>query len=163
MKQEFDLEKLHQLFKVVDGNLIRKVTTSSRSKAGDVAGCLTKKGYLQVRFDGKTSFVHRIVWALCNNKNIPDGFEIDHIDRCKTNNHIENLRLATRSQNATNRESKKKYKNVYFEKERNLWRASCTIEKKVHRIGRFKTEVEAAKAYDDFVASKSFEFAIRNF
>lgn len=50
-----------------------------------------------------TEYVHRIVWMLHHGV-IPDGKVIDHIDRDKLNNHIENLRLVTRAVNNTNRE-----------------------------------------------------------
>lgn len=46
----------------------------------------------------KFSKVHRIVWEVHNGP-IPDQFEIDHIDGCKTNNHISNLRLVTHAEN----------------------------------------------------------------
>lgn len=45
---------------------------------------------------------HRIIWLACNGS-VPDGLEIDHIDRDKSNNSINNLRLLTGSGNKTNR------------------------------------------------------------
>lgn len=62
-------------------------------------------GYRLLKLLGKTYRLHRVVWMLHNGP-IPDGMEVDHIDRNVENNRIENLRLATKSQNAFNRANK---------------------------------------------------------
>ena len=46
--------------------------------------------------------VHRLVWSAFNGP-IPDGLEIDHEDRIRNNNNLENIRVGTRSQNQANR------------------------------------------------------------
>lgn len=45
---------------------------------------------------------HRVIWEMVNGP-IPDGHEIDHIDGNPWNNKLNNLRLATRSQNCFNK------------------------------------------------------------
>lgn len=45
--------------------------------------------------------LHRTVWTAFKGP-IPKGFEIDHIDRDRTNNKLSNLRLVTSSQNKLN-------------------------------------------------------------
>lgn len=67
------------------------------SPAGSVA-----MSYWQVAVNRNYYRVHRIVWALCNGCDIPDGMYIDHIDGNGRNNKITNLRLASKSQNAMN-------------------------------------------------------------
>lgn len=49
----------------------------------------------------KPHSLHRQVW-IYHNGDIPDGMTIDHIDRDKDNNQIENLRLATYAENNKN-------------------------------------------------------------
>ena len=49
----------------------------------------------------KPHSLHRKVW-IYHNGEIPKGLVIDHIDRNKDNNEIENLRLATYSENIRN-------------------------------------------------------------
>lgn len=57
----------------------------------------------------KPHSLHRYVWEWHNGK-IPKGFVIDHIDRNKDNNQIENLRLVTPSENAMNQSPETKLK-----------------------------------------------------
>lgn len=58
-------------------------------------------GYLGVTVKCKKYLVHRLVGEtfISNADKFP---EIDHIDRCITNNRVENLRWCTRSQNLRN-------------------------------------------------------------
>lgn len=50
-------------------------------------------------------YVHRIVWMIHHGV-IPSDKVIDHIDRDKLNNTIENLRLATPSENGLNKDKR---------------------------------------------------------
>lgn len=58
-------------------------------------------GYLQVWHDGRMINLHRVIYELANGP-IPDGLEIDHLDRDKTNNHPNNFKAVTHSQNNRN-------------------------------------------------------------
>ena len=59
-------------------------------------------GYLDIKLlkNGKRKhhYVHRLVWETFNG-DIPQGYEINHIDHNKQNNTLENLELVTRSVN----------------------------------------------------------------
>ena len=77
----------------------------NRRYAGSVAGHLRvcyeapPRRYVVIEY---TSFAaHRIIWEM-HNRPIPKGMEIDHADGNQLNNKIENLRLATRHENARN-------------------------------------------------------------
>lgn len=64
---------------------------------GSKNGC----GYRQVAIAGKRYSVHRLV-AEAFFGEIPDGYEVDHINRNRGDNSVENLRIVTPSENQRN-------------------------------------------------------------
>ena len=79
-------------------------------------GSLDKDGYLIIKIKGKQYKSHRLVF-LYFNRRFPSG-EIDHLNRNKTDNRIENLREATRLQNVHN--STPKGFGIFIDKQKNL-------------------------------------------
>ena len=69
-----------------------------RVKPGDLAGSVTKDGYLAARFQRKLLMVHRVIWELVHGA-IPEGMDVDRIDHNRTNNFITNLRLVSAPHN----------------------------------------------------------------
>jgi hypothetical protein len=133
-----------------------------RHRPGDQIGSKNSKGYLLVSIFDKSYRLHRLAY-LCAHKKWPD--QIDHINGDKTDNRIENLRNCTVQENNFNKEStggKSKYKGVYLEKARNLWCASICASGKRSYLGRFKTEKEAALAYNVKAIELHGEFAYLN-
>lgn len=61
----------------------------------------TRHGYKQICCKSKTVLVHRLVWETFNGE-IPDGYEIDHIDTNKENNELKNIRVCTSKENQNN-------------------------------------------------------------
>ena len=57
---------------------------------------------LQTPEGQRTCLLHRVIWASRHQQKIPEGLEIDHIDRNIYNNHISNLRLVTWTENNKN-------------------------------------------------------------
>lgn len=77
------------------------VPQSGKNKAHWTYGSRGGNGYLHVRIDGRLYYTHRIV-AQAYFGEIPEGCEIDHINRDRLNNAVENLRIVTPSENHRN-------------------------------------------------------------
>ena len=95
--------------------------------------------------------------------NTPKGMEVDHVDHNGLNNQKSNLRNCTRSQNCANRKpwSKSGYMGVYsFD---NTIMSHIKINGKIIYLGTFKTNIDAAKAYDKAAKKYHGEFANLNF
>lgn len=105
---------------------------------------------------------HRILYELFVGP-IPDGMLIDHKDRNGLNNCLDNLRLCTSSQNNVNQRHRKgrKYKGVTLMAS-GKWKAVTSYKGKQIRLGLFLTEIEAAKAYNDYARKTFGEFAVLN-
>lgn len=104
---------------------------------------------------------------------IKDGMFIDHIDKDPLNNCRSNLRWCTISENNRNRRRHKRksedytnnYKGVTFLKSKldKPWQSRIGINDKRIFLGYFKTEEEAARAYDEAAKKHHGEFASLNF
>lgn len=106
--------------------------------------------------------MHRVVWTL-SGRHIANGLHLDHINRDRLDNRLDNLRLVTPSQNAANRslrsDSTSGYKGVTLMRSTGRWRV-CVRSK---YIATFSDKIEAAKAYDEAAAKEFGEFASLNF
>ncbi len=91
--------------------------------------------------------MHRVIL------NAPNGIEVDHINGDRLDNRRINLRLGSRAENACNRGkfnviTHSRYKGVTFHKRDRIWQGTiCTNGNHVH-LGYFKSEQEAATAYN---------------
>ena len=70
-----------------------------QNKGSLPAGSCTQNGYWVVSIAGKSYRAHHVVWALHGN---PPVKELDHVNRNRGDNRIENLRPVSRSQNNMN-------------------------------------------------------------
>lgn len=156
--------KLMQLFHYDE---FGQLTWLSGQRTGKVAGTLRKKDQrIQVNIKGSFYELQRLIW-IWNKGDIPNGFIIDHIDQNPLNNKVDNLRIASTSQNNMNRRANKNstssYIGVSFRTAGSKWYAQIKYKGKVYALGLHVSEVEAAKARD--VKSKELfgEFANLNF
>lgn len=118
-------------------------------KTGRVLSAISSSGYLLVAKNGTQYLGHRIIWKMFNGP-IPEGMCIDHIDGNKLNNLIENLRLASYSDNNANRNTNTKSglpRGV--SKSGSGYRAQVYYKRKAYYIGTYKTVEEAAIAYNE--------------
>ena len=118
--------------------------------------------YAVATIDGKQVLAHRLIadiegWDL-------DGKVVDHINGDGLDNRIENLQVVTQSQNMMKQRKpagcSSDYKGVM--RFRDKWRSRITVNGKTKSLGVYKTEQEAALAYN-FAANAMFkDFAVLN-
>jgi len=111
---------------------------------------------------GEMLFMHQAVIGRIHGK------EIDHRDGNGLNNQRSNLRHATHRQNCFNvgPQRGRKFKGAYLElgtRHRNKWRCRIKVNGRLLSVGRFPTEIEAAKAFDRSAIVFHGEFARLNF
>lgn len=96
------------------------------------------------RSDGSYTkrFMHQII----------TGFAVtDHKNGNGLDNQRHNLRDATHSGNQANRhvaQGSSPFKGVSWHKGKNTWTARITVNRRLHHLGDFDSEVSAARAYD---------------
>lgn len=102
--------------------------------------------------------MHRVIMRT------PPELVVDHIDHNGLNNQKGNLRNCTISQNNKNVIStgRSKFLGVYFSEGKYI-KAQIKINGKTTSLGLFKTEEEAAQAYDNMAKIHHGEFANLNF
>lgn len=92
----------------------------------------------------------------------PKGLEVDHIDMNGLNNRRENLRVATRKQNAANTKTPKNntsgYKGVSWSNGAKKWAAQICVDGKNIKLGTFSDPKDAYLAYCDAVCRYRGEF-----
>lgn len=115
------------------------------------------------RINGKQPFerMHRFIL------DAPDGMEVDHKNGNGWDNTRANLRLATRAENRRNkrrsRNNTSAFIGVYWDKDRNKWRAKVNVNRKQMYAGLFDSPEEAARARDKLALELHGEFAMLNF
>ena len=123
---------------------------------------------LKVNGKQKTFLIHRLIAIHFIENPIPTEYNmVDHINRVKTDNRIDNLRWCNQSLNNRNMKKRKntssKFKGVILDKRDNKWQSEIKINKVRKCLGRHFTEEEAAKAYNQYIIdNKLEEFFILN-
>lgn len=151
---EITQELLHRLFRYDkdSGHLIWRepLHSTSRPPLGERAGCVKKCcGYRDIKIDGKPYKAHRLVW-MYHFGEWPRG-ELDHVNLVKDDNRIENLRLATRSQNCANKRGLVGLKGVHLRYVRSdgsrRWVGMIKVSGRQRFLGYFDCPAAAACAY----------------
>ena len=113
------------------------------------------------RKDKKLLFLHRLITG-----NPPEGKFVDHIDGNRLNCSRSNLRFVTPTQNLHNmtahQNTSSRFKGVSWDSSRELWAANIQCDKTPIRLGRFASELDAARAYNTAAVHYFGEYARLN-
>ena len=157
------LDRLNYLFyyDAESGRLVNKVSRGV-SKVGDSPGYISVLNTKNVMVDGVLYLEHRLIWYMLKGR---DAKLLDHIDRDPTNNRVENLREATKSQNGANSTSRAKrfLPGVKVIKGREGHKRPYTAyigyEGKQIHLGYFGTEEEAHEIHKQAHLARYGEFS----
>lgn len=131
-----------------EDGLFRYTSNRQAKKIGDVAGT-DHLGYIRISLDGKRYLAHIMAWLYCFEE-LPEN-ELDHINGNKSDNRLDNLREATRSQNIMNTkarsDNKSGVKGVKLQPN-GKYSARIIIKGKEKHLGTFNSIEEAAQAYE---------------
>lgn len=113
---------------------------------------LTVRGWRQ-------QLLHRFILGV-------DGEEIDHINRDGLDCRRANMRICNRAENACNRRKAQgkssQYIGVSWYTRIGKWQAKVQVDGRVHHLGYFESELEAARAYNAEAQLRHGEFASLN-
>jgi hypothetical protein len=142
------------------GELRWRVSLSHRSKVGTIAGghggVVDKR--ITVSINGHAHRLHRIVYKFFTGV---EPLEVDHIDGNVLNNRIENLRSATRSENAANSKKHRGGTSLYkgVSRFRGKWQATiCKNGRQIH-LGHYRSAELASAVYHEAAKLIHGEFA----
>ena len=148
MKPLPPIERLNELF-IYDSNtgiVTRKCNISPKARQGDIVGT-NNDGHLRVTVDKQGYMLHRIIWKLHTGED-PSPYEIDHINRVRDDNRIDNLRKVSTQDNLKNKSlyvsNTSGYAGVF--KRGNRYMAQLKRNKKRYYLGSFASALEAHQA-----------------
>lgn len=122
----------------------KTIAKKSNRKAGDIAGCLGKCGYLQITINSKQYRAHNLAYLYITG-NYVQG--LDHINGDRTDNRFSNLRVCDQKGNSANSKIFKTnstgIKGVTLDKKSKLYIAQIMADSIRYRKC-FKTLEEAA-------------------
>lgn len=143
------------------GLLRWKAASSNACAVGRIAGTRERDGYVYIRLMRRRLLAHRVAWFL-HYGSWPIG-PLDHKNMVKSDNRIENLRLASVTENNRNRPAQSNntvgFKGVTLSKQTGRYEARIMVNKRRVALGTFDNAREAGTAYERAAKELHREFA----
>jgi len=128
---------------------------------GTIAGSPQGQGYICINVDNRKHKAHRLAWLYVNGA--WPSVHIDHRNRVKDDNRIENLREATKAQNERNKGLRSVNTSgvtgVYWSIAAQKWQAYIRVDGRMKYLGVFADKEEAINARRTAELSNFGEFA----
>ena len=156
------IDRINQLveYNKDDGSFVWKIYRGGKAKAGTPAGSFRADGYHAICIDYHSYKSSRLAWFIVTGED-PKEFDIDHINGDVADNRFCNLRIATESQNCSNRkkrsDNKSGFKGVHAMGKK--WAAQVCANKQRKYLGVFDTPELAYAAYINHANVMQGEFA----
>lgn len=152
----FEQPEEYKLIPLTNGKFTM-VSNEDFDRVKGINWCLSGIGYVKNTSKGLLS---RFIL------NPPPILEVDHINGDTLDNRRTNLRLANREQNVHNtkahRDCSSEFKGVSFCKNRKKWMAQISFKGNHYFLGRFCSEEDASRAYNEKALQLHKEFAKLN-
>lgn len=151
------------LYIELQDGVVAMVDAADRDLVAGFKWQLRTDGYVAAWHGRMMLMLHRLVVGAA-----PDEL-IDHRNMDPLDNRSGNLRVATKAQNAANRNADRRkrgktsrYKGVSWKSDRGYWVAHAHIDGKTRYLGSFAVEDDAARAYNVAAIEAWGEFARPN-
>ena len=122
-----------------NGIFVWKVAKAKSVRIGCVAGTTNKDGYIEIGIDYNRYLAHRLAWFYVYGY-FPEH-DIDHINRIKTENFIDNLREVSNQCNQRNTGNRNNntsgVKGVSWHKDREKWMAYIAVNQNIKYLGLY--------------------------
>jgi HNH endonuclease len=132
------------------------IVDKGRVGAGDEAGTKSRRGYVDIKIDGRSYPAHRLAW-LYRTGSFPEK-EIDHVNGNPSDNRWINLREGNHSQvtrpHRTYKNNISGYSGVHWRKDADKYRVRITVNSQRLSRGHYSDFEKACRARAE--AEKSF-------